>query len=138
MTTRERSMLVKRKLRTAAVLRGGLAFVMLLGVSGVVGAAGPDAPGAPAAQAAQDEKGTLEIYGFAQADVIADFKQNNPDWYDVNRPSRLPNVPNQFGNDGRFYISPRQSRLGVRGEVPTANGPVKGQFEFDMFGVGKD
>ncbi len=70
--------------------------------------------------------------------MIADFKQNNPDWYDVNRPSRLPNVANQFGNDGRFYISARQSRFGVRGEVPTANGPVKGQFEFDMFGVGKD
>src|SRR4029077_2156015 len=31
-----------------------------------------------------------------------------------------------------------QSRLGVKGEIPTANGPVKGQFEFDMFGVGGD
>ncbi len=89
-------------------------------------------------QAAADEKPTLEIYGFGQADAIADFKQNNPDWYDVNRPSRLPNVANQFGNDGHFYLSARQSRLGVKGELPTANGAVKGQFEFDMFGVGAD
>ena len=90
------------------------------------------------AAAAPDDKGTLEIYGFGQADAIADFKQNNPDWYDVNRPSRLPNVANQFGQDGHFYLSARQSRLGVKGEMPTANGPVKGQFEIDMFGVGRD
>ena len=30
---------------------------------------------------------SVEIYGFGKADAIADFKQNNPDWYDVNRPS---------------------------------------------------
>jgi len=110
---------------------------MLL-LAGLPTAARAEEPAAPPAQAAQDEKGTFEIYGFGQADVIADFKQNNPDWYDVNRPSRLPNVANQFGNDGRFYMSVRQSRLGVKGEIPTAEGPVKGQFEFDMFGVGKD
>src|SRR5262245_42593230 len=53
----------------------------------------PDAPSAPtmpttragwegfgAAQAAAD-KGTLEVYGFGQADAIADFKQNDPNWY---------------------------------------------------------
>ena len=97
-------MLLKRKFGTAAVLEGGLALLMLVGVAGVARAAGADEPGAPpAAQASQDEKGTLEIYGFGQADAIADFKQNNPDWYDVNRPSRLPNVANQFGNDGHFY-----------------------------------
>ena len=105
------------------------------------GRAGPGSQrgaAAPAAQASADDKGSLEIYGFGQADAIADFKQNNPDWYDVNRPSRLPNVANQFGQDGHFYLSARQSRLGVKGEIPTANGPVKGQFEFDMFGVGGD
>jgi DcaP outer membrane protein len=68
----------------------------------------------------------------------ADFKQTNPDWYDVMRPSRLPSSANQFGEDGHFYLSPRQSRLGVRGTLPTSNGDVKGTFEFDMFGVGAD
>ena len=132
-------MFLKRKFGTTAVRGGWLALLMLVGAAGVAVAAGADEPGAPpAAQVSQDEKGTLEIYGFGQADVIADFKQNNPDWYDVNRPSRLPNVANQFGNDGHFYMSVRQSRLGVKGEVPTANGPVTGQFEFDMFRVGGD
>jgi hypothetical protein len=103
----------------------------LLIVAGIPATARAQAP-------APDSKGTLEIYGFGQADAIVDLKQNNPDWYDVNRPSRLPNVANQFGQDGHFYLSARQSRLGVRAEMPTSNGTVKGQFEFDMFGVGGD
>jgi hypothetical protein len=88
-------------------------------------------------QSASD-KGSLEIYGFGQADAISDFKQNDPNWYDVVRPSKLPAFENQFGENGRFYLSARQSRLGAKGELPTANGPVFAQFEFDMFGVGRD
>jgi hypothetical protein len=80
----------------------------------------------------------FEIYGFAQADAIADFKQNDPDWYDVNRASKLPSVANQFGRDGHFYLSARQSRFGVQTDVPVDAGRVKAQFEFDMFGVGAD
>jgi DcaP outer membrane protein len=90
------------------------------------------------AQAPDPAKGTLEVYGFGQGDAIADFNQVNPAWADTLRPSRLPSYPNEFGNDGRFSVSAKQSRLGVRGELPTANGPVKGQFEFDMFGTGSD
>jgi len=120
------------------VMRCGIPVLLLLaGVPTSARAAEPDPPQAPASGTA-DPKGTLEIYGFGQADAIVDFKQNDPNWYDVNRPSRLPNSPDQFGANGHFYLSPRQSRLGVRAEVPTADGPVKGQFEFDMFGVGAD
>ena len=36
--------------------------------------------------AASAQKPTLEIYGFGQADSIVDFKVNDPNWYDVNRP----------------------------------------------------
>ena len=117
-----------------------LAIVLVFACSGVARAEGAGQPPTAdaAAQPAAADKPSLEIYGFGQADTIVDFKQNNPDWYDVNRPSRLPNVANQFGQDGHFYLSPRQSRLGVKGETPTANGVVKGQFEFDMFGVGAD
>jgi len=78
----------------------------------------------------------LEIYGFGQADAIVDFDTNNPDWYDVMRPSKLPAFRNEFGQDGHFYLSPRQSRFGAKGELETDHGPVKGVFEFDMFGVG--
>lgn len=88
--------------------------------------------------AAQEPKPSLEVYGFGQADAIADFKQIDPKWFDVMRPSKLPKSPNEFGEDGRFYLGARQSRLGVKGTTPTANGTVTGQFEFDMFGVGAD
>ena len=81
---------------------------------------------------------SVEIYGFGQADAIADFNQNNPDWYDTVRPSRLPKYENEFGQDGHFYLSARQSRLGTRATIPTSDGDVKAQFEFDMAGVGRD
>jgi hypothetical protein len=81
---------------------------------------------------------TLDIYGFGQADVIADFKQNDPNWFDVNRPTKLPSSSNQFGQNGDFYLSARQSRLGAKGTLPTSAGDVTATFEFDMFGVGVD
>src|SRR5215831_15535861 len=81
---------------------------------------------------------TLTIYGFGQGDAIVDFKQNNPDWYDVNRPTQLPASTDQFGENGHFYLSPRQSRLGAKADIPTSNGDVTAVFEFDMFGVGAD
>jgi hypothetical protein len=119
--------------------RYGLLALLLMPWAHTAQAQGPsDGTPPAAAQAAPDTKPSLEIYGFGQADAISDFKQNNPDWYDVNRPSRLPSYADQYGQDGHFYLSPRQSRLGVKGETPTASGPVKGQFEFDMFGVGAD
>jgi hypothetical protein len=100
-------------------------------------------PTALTGQAARDPllppepgKPEVEIYGFGQADAIVDFEQNNPDWYDVNRPSRLPSFHHEFGNDGHFYLSPRQSRFGAKANIPTSNGDVFAQFEFDMFGVG--
>jgi hypothetical protein len=81
---------------------------------------------------------TLEIYGFGQGDAIVDIEQNDPNWYDVNRPSKLPASAKQFGNDGHFYLSPRQSRFGAKGTLPTSSGDVTATFEFDMFGVGAD
>ena len=80
----------------------------------------------------------MEIYGFAEADAIADFNQNSPDWYDVNRPSKLPAFANAFGQDGHFYLSPRASRFGVKTILPTSVGEVQGTFEFDMVGNGRD
>jgi hypothetical protein len=149
-----------RRTRTSqgpATRRGLLAFLIVAGVSTAAWAqsrpsspapapAPPPGPGAaPAASPAPtpaavqpQAQPTLEIYGFGQADAIADFKQNDPAWYDVNRPTKLPSSANQFGNDGHFYLSARQSRFGVSGELPTSSGPVKAQFEFDMFGVGGD
>jgi hypothetical protein len=79
-----------------------------------------------------------EVYGFAMTDFGYDFKQVNPDWYDVVRPTKLPAYANQFGEDGRTYASVRQSRLGVKGWIPTSMGEIKTIFEFELFGTGVD
>jgi outer membrane DcaP-like protein len=107
------------------------ACLLVLGISTIAQAQAPTP--APAA-----DKPTIEIYGFGQADAIVDFRQNDPNWYDVLRPSKLPSFRHEFGNDGHFYLSPRQSRFGATGTLPTPDGDVKATFEFDMFGVGRD
>ena len=80
----------------------------------------------------------LDIYGFGQADLIFDFRRNDPNWFDVNRPTKLPSSSTQFGANGNSFLSARQSRFGVKGLLPTTHGDVRAQFEFDMFGVGVD
>jgi len=90
------------------------------------------------AQATKDTTPKFDIYGFGQADFIVDFKRNDPNWFDVNRPSKLPSNQNEFGEDGHSYLSPRQSRFGVKATFPTRRGDVFANFDFDMFGVGKD
>ena len=89
-------------------------------------------------QAPVDTTPRLTISGFGQADFIVDFKRNDPLWFDVNRPSRLPSGPDQFGGDGNTYVSARQSRFGVLAHLPTRRGEMMAQFSFDMFGVGPD
>ncbi len=64
--------------------------------------------------------------------------QNDPDWFDVVRPTKLPAFENEFGEDGHFYAGVRQSRLGVKGFIPTDVGEIKTIFEFELFGTGVD
>lgn len=130
-------MRLQRAVRSPAAHYGLLALLVTLW-AGTAQAQGPGEAPAPAEQAAQTARPSVEIYGFGMGDAIADFKQNNPDWYDANRPSKLPNVANQFGQDGHFYLSARQSRFGTRATIPTSNGDIKAVFEFDLFGTGKD
>ena len=95
------------------------------------------APPAPAPKP-QDPKGesTFEIYGFAMLDAGYQFKQNDPDWFDVVRPVKLPSFPNEFAPNGNTYFGVRQSRLGVKSSTPTKYGELKTQFEFELFGTG--
>ena len=89
--------------------------------------------------AAAHAQGTqFEIYGFAMMDMGYQTKQNDPLWFDVLRPTKLPAFEDQFGEDGRWFQGVRQSRLGVRSTTPTAAGDLKTTFEFEMFGVGVD
>jgi hypothetical protein len=97
------------------------------------------APAAAAQDPAKpDAKPRLDIYGFAMLDMGYQAKQNDPSWFDVLRPVKLPAFPNEFGEDGHFFAGVRQSRLGVKGFMPTDLGEVKTIFEFELFGTGVD
>ncbi len=87
---------------------------------------------------AQDAKPRLDIYGFAMLDMGYQAKQNDPKWFDVVRPTKLPGVRDEFGKDGNWFSSVRQSRFGVKSFVPTDLGELRTIFEFEMFGVGVD
>lgn len=89
-------------------------------------------------QAQLDSAIQIEVYGFAQSDAISDFGTTDPNWFDVNRPSKLPASPDQYGKNGHMWASARQSRFGARGTVPTFGPDIKFVFEWDLFGVGPD
>ena len=112
-------------------------------------AAGAGAPVvAPSAKpqegAANADKARVEIYGFTQMDAIQDFKRVDPDWNATLRPSKIPvncggaNPDPGCGKNGETVFSVRQTRLGANGFVPTSEGELRTQFEFDLFGVGAD
>ena len=80
----------------------------------------------------------LDIYGFAMLDTGYNFGQIDPSWFDVVRPTKLPSVPNQFGQNGNWFAGVRQSRLGFKGYIPTSKGEIRTIFEFELFGTGVD
>ena len=84
------------------------------------------------------KKPNFEIYGFILTDVIYDFKQIDPKWYDVPRPTKLSSYKDQFAPDGQIYFSARETRFGTRSYFPTPLGPLTTLFEFDLFGSGAD
>ena len=85
---------------------------------------------------AQDAR--LDVYGFAMLDMGYQTRQNDANWFDVVRPTKVPAFADQFGEDGHWFAGVRQSRLGVKGFVPTDVGELKTTFEFELFGVGVD
>jgi hypothetical protein len=109
---------------------------------GVPSSANPPANAPPAAQKPAAEqagsKGTLDLYGFVMTDTGYDFGQIDPNWFDVERPTKLPSFKNEFGGDGNVYFSVRQTRFGVKTNTPTPLGDLKTLFEFELFGTGVD
>ena len=89
---------------------------------------------------AADEQRSFEIYGFAQLDWIQDSKRVDPTWQDAFRPSKIATPEGEFGTNGQASLSVKQTRFGVKGDLPTGDSTpsVKFRFEFDMFGVGVD
>src|SRR4051812_19925704 len=99
--------------------------------------AGPDpATQAPAAQTPAVPR--FDIYGFVMTDFGYDLRSNDPNWFDVLRPTKLPSFNREFGRNSRTFAGVRQTKFGVKGSEPTPFGELKTQFEFDFFGVGPD
>src|SRR5258705_271011 len=88
--------------------------------------------------AEEAKKSTLDLYGFVMLDSGYDFKTNNPDWFDVVRPTKLPSFSGEFAPDGKMYFGVRQTRFGIKTATDTALGKLKTQFEFELFGTGVD
>ena len=89
---------------------------------------------------AEDSGRSFEFYGFAQADYIQDIGGRlDPDWDDAFRPSKIC-FDGACGEDGQASISVKQSRVGVKGTMPTGSttAPLSFKFEFDLFGTGVD
>jgi hypothetical protein len=80
----------------------------------------------------------MDIYGHAMLDMGYQSGQNDPSWFDVLRPTKLPAYEKEFGEDGRFFSGVRQSRLGVKTWTPTDLGELYTVFEFELFGTGAD
>jgi hypothetical protein len=89
-------------------------------------------------KAAQETKSTFEVYGYVMLDMGYEFKQQQPDWFDVVRPTKLPASKDEFGPDGHTFFGVRQTRFGVRSSTPTKYGDLKTLFEFELFGTGVD
>jgi len=117
-------------------MKGFMRSVALAAAAAILALGAVSAPAQTDADKPAGPRG--EIYGFAQADFGYDFNQVNPDWFDVLRTTKLPSFENEFGHDGHFYASVRQTRFGVKGWMPTSAGELKTVFEFEMFGVGVD
>jgi len=87
---------------------------------------------------AQSGSPTINVYGFVMLDAGYNFDQIHPNWTDVVRPSKLPSFENQYAPDGNMFFGVRQTRLGVKGNIPTPIGELKTTFEFELFGTGVD
>jgi hypothetical protein len=81
---------------------------------------------------------STDIYGFVMMDAGYNNKAVDPNWFDVQRPTKLESFDNQFGKDGSTFFSVRQTRFGIKNWAPTTMGELKTTFEFEMFGVGVD
>ncbi len=91
---------------------------------------------APSAIRAEDTR--FSVYGFTMLDMGYQTGQNDPAWFDVLRPVKLPAKENEFGEDGHFFAGVRQSRFGVKSWTSTPLGELRTTFEWELFGVGAD
>jgi len=85
-----------------------------------------------------EKASSINFYGFVMLDSGYQFGQQDPAWYDVVRPTKLPSYRNEFAPSGNVYGSVRQTRFGVKSSTPTRFGDLNTIFEFELFGTGVD
>ena len=78
---------------------------------------------------------SVSVYGFAQADMINDFKRVDPDWNDTLRVTTIPTDSGTYGEDGDFVFGVRQSRMGIKGNYGQ---DVTFILEAELYGTGGD
>lgn len=97
------------------------------------GQAPPEKP----AEKAKPES-TFNIYGYTMLDSGYQFGTNDPNWFDVVRPTKLPSFQGEFAPNGKTFWGVRQTRFGVKSLTPTAFGDLTTLFEFELFGTGQE
>ncbi|NRB72597.1 MAG: hypothetical protein HRU51_11850 [Xanthomonadales bacterium] len=80
----------------------------------------------------------LEIAGFVNLDMIYDFDRVAPVWKSTLVPSTIPTTPGEFGGDGEFIFSIKQSQMAFKSYMETPLGDLMGWIEFDLFGTQAD
>jgi hypothetical protein len=115
---------------------GLLAFGLAIAGSGVARAEEEKTTETPPAQ--DEPKPRMDIFGFIMLDTGYQSGANDPNWFDVVRPTKLPSFENEFGAEGNWFAGVRQTRFGVRNWFPTDLGELKTHFEFELFGTGVD
>jgi hypothetical protein len=81
---------------------------------------------------AKTETGSsIDFYGFVMLDAGYQNGTNDPAWFDVLRPTKLPAFSGEFAPNGKTFWGVRQTRFGVKTLTPTVLGNLKTVFEFD-------
>jgi hypothetical protein len=87
---------------------------------------------------AREDSFRFEIRGYAQLDYVQAFQGVDPNWEAALRPSRIATDESTYGTDPQATLSVRQSRFGVYADAYLGGDDLHTEFEFDLFGVGKD
>ncbi|MBS0553762.1 MAG: hypothetical protein JSS47_14750 [Proteobacteria bacterium] len=95
-----------------------------------------------------DEEGTYKlpgsqtsvgVYGFIHVDAYKDLKGRTADWAFEPGTIAIANDPSGLNKDtrtGKFNITPRVTRLGVKTHTPTDMGTLRTKLEFDFYEYG--
>lgn len=82
---------------------------------------------------------SVGVYGFIHVDAYKDMKGRTADWAFEPGTIAIENDPSGFNDDtrtGKFNITPRVTRFGVKTHTPTDMGALRTKLEFDFYEYG--